>query len=156
VRRPETLTDTLQVALGIALFFAAIVLLIGLVGGAVHLAKHGLTATAAALPGALFGGAAIVGAYFVAALVGAPVYHLLSPLGTRLLGEVVLSGIIGFIVYGTMALTGVLGYVFFGLNILDFDSPAQAWKALLPVTVACAGMTAILFPIVRRVSSRGR
>ena len=151
MRRSETLRQTYAVAYGIALALTGIVLLIGLISGAAHLVKHGLAATLTALPTTLIAGAAIVGSYFAAATLGAPVYHMLAPMARWIVGESLLSGIMGFIIYGTIGLTGVLLYVFLDIDILEFSSKEDAWRTLLPVTLVCAALTAILYPIVRRI-----
>ena len=130
--------------------FTAVVALIGFVAGVVHVAKHGFTSLVSTLPSGLTAGLIVVLSYFVAAALAAPAYYLLKQISNRWFGRVLLWGVCGSIVYGAVGLTSVLAYVHLGINLMDYDSAADAWRSLVPVTAILGLLTAVLGPLVSR------
>jgi hypothetical protein len=137
-----------------AAVLSLIVVAIALVAAVAHLAKFGMPSLVKALPGGLGAGLVIVGSYFGAALIAGPVYHLIAPLARWLLGQMVVAAVLGFIVYGTVGLTSVVAYVNFGINIIDYESPSQAWRSLLPMSLALAAFTGLIGPPLWKLQSR--
>jgi hypothetical protein len=154
MQRSESLRGTVLAAVAIAAVLSLIVVAIGVVAAVVYLAKHGMGALLSASPAALGAGLIIIGSYFAAALIAAPVYHAIVPLARWLPGEMLVAAVLGFIVYGTVGLTAVLAYVNVGINIIGYDSPSAAWRSLLPMASVLAAFTGLMGPPIWRSWSR--
>ena len=128
------------IAAGIALIFAIVALVSG----------QGLSAGASWL--SLIGAAAtVVGGYYLGGLVGGAAYYPLQWIQSRLVGQIVLAFVFGFVGYGAIGLTAAIAFSCCGVNVIDYESPAEAWRQLPSSTLALAALSAILGPIVWRI-----
>jgi hypothetical protein len=139
-----SLRGDLAVSIGLAVLLSGFVLVVFVVAGVATLLGATVGGWNQMPRGLIF----IFASYLLAAIIGGVALWATRPLRRWMLGWIATGIVLATIIYTAVALSGIVGYVYFDVNLLEFESEAEAWRLLLPSSLLIgllAGIPAGLF-----------
>ncbi len=105
------------------------------------------------VPKGLGAGGVVVSGYYLAGLLGGIAYFPLQRVQNNLLGQMLLSFVLGFLAYGSLGLTAAIAISCCGIDVIGFKTPEEAWHVLPILSLGLAVLSGVLGPFVWRARS---